>query len=107
MAILHFGPYKVDSDCDTNCYNDDSLKYLKENIKGLLKFPRNKLMRLREALFEEKEIRKLILEEFSVKDLNLPKLPFKKRLYYRFMGKQKKLHILMQLKQLIFIRRDC
>lgn len=75
---LHFGPYKVDSDCDTNCYNDDSLKYLKENIKGLLKFPRNKLMRLREALFEEKEIRKLILEEFSVKDLNLPKLPFKK-----------------------------
>jgi hypothetical protein len=66
---LHFGPYRVDSTTDKK-----SIYNLKNIIKGLKNIPKNKLMKLREMLFEDKNIAKIYVEELKVKGIDLPQI---------------------------------
>ena len=66
---LHFGPYRVDSTTD-----EKSIDNLKNIIKGFKNIPKNKLMKLREMLFEDKNIAKIYVEELKVKGINLPRI---------------------------------
>jgi len=51
-----------------------SIDNLKNIIKGLKNIPKNKLMKLREMLFEDKNIAKIYVEELKVKGINLPQI---------------------------------
>ncbi|WPX08962.1 HD domain-containing protein [Anaerocellum danielii] len=68
---LHYGPYRVDNDKECN-----SVKNLKNNIKEFKRYPKNKLMKLREVLFERKEMGEMFLEELKAsKQIKLNNLP--------------------------------
>ncbi|MBO8159002.1 hypothetical protein [Thermosyntropha sp.] len=64
---LHFGPYRIDAG------GEKSVANLKNIIKGFYRFPKNKLMQLRAALFESKEAGSAVVEELRAKNLSLPK----------------------------------
>jgi len=67
---LHFGPYIVDSTND----NKKAIDNLKNIIKEFNNIPKNKLMKLREMLFEDKNNAKTYLKELKVKGIHLPQI---------------------------------
>ncbi len=71
---LHFGPYRVDGDRNINeCHVDN----LKEIVKGLKKFPMNKVMKLRDVLYEDKGCAVMFVKELETRDHKLPEIPGK------------------------------
>ena len=72
---LHFGPYWVDK---TN--EEKSLENLKDIIKKFKDIPKNKVMKLREILFEDKKIAKSFVEELEANGIKLPEI--KNRFYH-------------------------
>jgi hypothetical protein len=66
---LHFGPYRVDSTND-----EKAIDNLKNIIKEFKNIPRNKVMKLREMLFEDKKIAKSFVEELGANKIKLPEI---------------------------------
>ncbi|SHF27239.1 hypothetical protein SAMN02745195_02251 [Thermoanaerobacter uzonensis DSM 18761] len=71
---LHFGPYRVDK---TN--EEKSLENLKYIVKEFKNIPKNKIMKLREILFEDKDNAKIYVKELKAKGVKLPQI---KGMYY-------------------------
>jgi len=71
---LHFGPYRVDGDRNINeCHIDN----LKEVVKGLKEFPMNKVMKLRDVLYEDKGSAMMFVKELETREHRLPEIPGK------------------------------
>ncbi|QSZ28047.1 hypothetical protein ACETAC_04100 [Aceticella autotrophica] len=66
---LHFGPYRVDSTND-----EKAIDNLKNIIKEFKNIPKNKVMKLREILFEDKDKAKIFVDELKVKGIILPQI---------------------------------
>ncbi|AFK85856.1 MULTISPECIES: Cas10/Cmr2 second palm domain-containing protein [Thermoanaerobacterium] len=66
---LHFGPYRVDSAND-----EKAIDNLKNIIKEFKNIPKNKVMKLREILFEDKDKAKIFVDELKVKGIILPQI---------------------------------
>ena len=66
---LHFGPYRVDSTNDERAIDN-----LKNIIKEFNNIPKNKLMKLREVLFEDKNIAEIYVKELEAKGIHLPQI---------------------------------
>lgn len=66
---LHFGPYWVDK-----IDEEKSLENLKYIVKAFKNIPKNKIMKLREMLFENRDNAKIYVEELKVKGINLPQI---------------------------------
>ncbi|MGB9678251.1 MAG: Cas10/Cmr2 second palm domain-containing protein, partial [Candidatus Ratteibacteria bacterium] len=67
---LHFGPYRVDK-----TEEEKSLKNLKNIVKAFKKIPKNKVMKLREMLFEDEKIAKSFVKELEANKIKLPEIP--------------------------------
>ncbi|AEE14457.1 hypothetical protein Thena_0825 [Thermodesulfobium narugense DSM 14796] len=66
---LHFGPYRVDSTND-----EKAIDNLKNIIKEFKNIPKNKVMKLREMLFEDKDNAKIYVEELKDSGIKLPEI---------------------------------
>lgn len=63
---LHFGPYKLDGQ------DEKSFKHLKNGLKELQKWPRSKVMALRETIMGSDADRKLFIKDAKAAGLALP-----------------------------------
>jgi len=68
---LHFGPYRIDGNENQN---ENHIANLKKLIKGLKKIPVNKVMQLRDVLYEDRESAKMFLNELNRREYKLPKI---------------------------------
>lgn len=71
---LHFGPYRVDGDRNRDERHIDNLK---EVVKGLKKLPMNKVMKLRDVLYEDKGSAMMFVKELETRGHKLPEIPGK------------------------------
>ena len=71
-CCLHFGPYKVCTESNYTNYEENLIDNLKYIVRVFKDFPKNKLMKLREVLFEDEKKAKIFVEGLKAEGLNLP-----------------------------------